>query len=403
MNTIWNQLYSDTQKLTKAASAHHVFSQDDIAFIEQRLKRILHAFLSQEELHQGIKVYVDQQLNNKVVRQMASQKPTEDESLEEWCSSIFQEKKFGVVFNSLESYDNQLVERMCDIIQPLLQKAGMPLGGLSFLFFMGNYGFTPFGIHKEAKGEEGFLFHMGPSNKTFYTWDIDEYNQIDHNTEVFHNVEEMLPMAEPYELSPQSVMFVPNDLYHIANTEEFSFSVVMDYINPSREALETMIAKKITEEINDSPKNKEYLAPVNTSESLDWNQLFNTTTWEAKYKQALERYISRLKSNSGVLLPVIPDRSNYFTSENFSIEGKSVFTLLQFEDQNGQRYIMTRGREIPTKRNKNLGQVLKDLNTGKTFTFEALKNILLTEWELPDLYEFVSQLLEFDAVKKIDH
>ena len=33
--------------------------------------------------------------------------------------------------------------------------------------FIGNYGFTPFGVHKENIGEEGFLFHMGPGKKTF--------------------------------------------------------------------------------------------------------------------------------------------------------------------------------------------------------------------------------------------
>jgi len=111
---------------------------------------------------------------------------------------------------------------MCSIISPLLKKAGLPLGGLSFLFFMGNYGFTPFGIHKEAKGEEGFLFHLGPADKKFYTWDIEEYNKIEHNAKVFHEVDEMLPVAKCYELNRKSVMFIPHHLYHIGNTEDFS-------------------------------------------------------------------------------------------------------------------------------------------------------------------------------------
>jgi hypothetical protein len=267
---------------------------------------------------------------------------------------------------------------------------------------MGNYGFTPFGIHKEAKGEEGFLFHMGPSNKTFYTWDIEEYNAIEHNTEVFHNVSEMLPMAKPYELSPKSVMFIPNHLYHIANTEDFSFSVVMDYINPSREAMENMIAEKIANEIKDAPKNKDYFAPMDWNGSLDWNLLLDRTSWEEKYKHTLQRYVARLQSNHGILLPAIPEVGSNFRPEDFAIKGKPLFPLIEYQDQQQQLFVMTRGKEIPVKKNSNLSQVLTDLNEGKTFAFQDLKKLLLEDWELPNLYEFVSDLLEFAAVEKLE-
>lgn len=403
MKTPWEQLYSQSEQLTQATSIHEVFTQEDINFVESRLKIILDTFLTRGELNKGIKVYVNHELRNNVVDQMAQQKPTKEESLENWCSSIFGEEKFGVIFNSLESYDNHLVERMCRIMHPLLEKAGMPLGGLSFLFFMGNYGFTPFGIHKEAKGEEGFLFHMGPSNKTFYTWDIEEYNAIEHNTEVFHNIEEMLPQAKPYDLSPTSVMFIPNHLYHIANTEEFSFSVVMDYINPSREAMENMIAEKIASEIKDAPKNKDYFAPMDYKGSIDWDVLLNNRSWEEKYKETLKRYITRLQSNHGILLPAIPEVGSYFSTENFSIKAKSLFPLLEYEDLHGQLYVMVRGKEIPVKKNANLSKVLSYLNSGKTFKFEEFKNQLLGDWEISNVYEFVSDLLEFAGVEKIDH
>lgn len=400
MKDSWNQLYSDSEQFTKATSFHEVFTQDDIRFIESRLKVVLNTFLTLGELNKGIKVYVDKQLRNDYPMKMAEQKPTKKESLQDWCHSIFGEEKFGVVFNSLESYDNKLVERMCKIIHPLLEKAGMPLGGLSFLFFMGNYGFTPFGIHKEAKGEEGFLFHMGPNNKTFYTWDIEEYNAIEHNTEVFHNVEDMLPMAKSYELSPKSVMFIPNHLYHIANTEEFSFSVVMDYINPSREAIEKKIAKKIADEMTHRSNGNNYVPPMNWNSAPDWKVLYDRNSWEEKFKYALTRYITQLQSNHGVLLPAIQEVGNYIQSEHLAIQGKPLFPLLSYEDAQQQYFLMARGREIPIKKNAHLSKVLKDLNCGQTFTFEELKTHLLDDWELSDIYELVSYLLLYDAVEK---
>ncbi len=402
MSDHWHQLYGQSEKLTQATSIHNAFSDDDITFVEQRLKNVLKRFLEKGELHKGFKVYVDQKLDNSYIKRMAEQPPSGNESIHDWCMSIFGDQKFGFIFNSLESYDNGLVERMCNIVHPLLEQAGMPLGGLSFLFFMGNYGFTPFGIHKEAKGEEGFLFHMGPSPKTFYTWDIEEYNAIEHNTEVFHNVDEMLPLAESYELSPKSVMFIPNHLYHIANTDEFSFSVVMDYINPSRHALETMIAQNIAEEMKDSAKNKSYLSPVSLNNVLEKSIIQSESSWEEKYNHTLQRYISRLKSNHGILLPAIPEVGNYISGDQFKITGKNLFPLIEYVDQNEQQYVMVRGREVPVEKNNKLSFVLERLNNGEWISFDELQKDLIGDWEIHHIFSFVSDLLEFDAIEKED-
>lgn len=402
MNQPWSQLYKESEQLTKAVSIHDVFTTEDISFVEQRLKLVLTKFLKKGELNKGLKVYVDQKLDHDYVEKMAAQTPTKEQSIENWCLSIFDDKKFGFVFNSLESYDNDLVERMCDIVHPLLQEAGIPLGGLSFLFFMGNYGFTPFGIHKEAKGEEGFLFHMGPHPKTFYTWDIEEYNRIEHNTEVFHNVEEMLPLAKSYELSLTSVMFIPNHLYHIANTEEFSFSVVMDYINPSQGALETMIAKEIANSEDISTKNPSYLSPISLDDELNVDILLPKHSWEEQYQNFLHRHIARLKSNGGILLPSILEILIGIPDYSLSIIGKKNFPLIEFTSYDGKSYVMARGNEIPTKKNKNLSAVLKELNQGRFFTFEQLNKRLSGDWELHHLYSFISDLLSFAAIEKVD-
>ena len=402
MNNAWNQLYKNSKQLTQGTSAHNVFSDEDIAFVEERLKQVFTTFLNKKETHRTMKVYVNQQLKQGYIDEMVKTQPKEDQSLEEWCASIFGDNKFGFIFNTIEAFDNALVERMCEIMHPILEKAGLPLGGLSFLFFMGNYGFTPFGIHKEAKGEEGFLFHMGPSPKTFYTWDIEEYNQIEHNTEVFHNVQEMLPSAESYELRPKSVMFIPNHLYHIANTEEFSFSVVMDYINPSRHALESLIAEKISEEMKDSSKITSYLSPISLKEPLDSSVLSSSPSWEEKYNRTLKRHLYRLKSNHGVLLPAIAESGNHITTDDFSIAGKPLFPVFEYTDQNDQSFLIIRGNEIRTKKNRKLASVLQDLNKGKEFSFQELKEILLEDWTLQHLYAFLDNLFRHAAIQKIE-
>jgi hypothetical protein len=215
-------------------------------------------------------------------------------------------------------------------------------------------------------------------------------------------VEEMLPIAKSYELAPKSVMFIPNHLYHIANTEEFSFSVVMDYINPSRHALEMTIAQNMAIEMKDSDRHKSYLRPISLAKNLGKDLIKSESSWEEKYNHTLERYISRLRSNHGILLPAIPEVGNYISGDQFLIQGKKLFPLIHYIDQNEQHFVMVRGREIPVEKNAKLSSVLDDLNSGNKISFDQLQKILLDDWQLHQIFSFVSDLLEFDAIEKED-
>ncbi|CAM1365523.1 conserved hypothetical protein [Tenacibaculum sediminilitoris] len=397
--TTWEQFYKNSENLTKPSAVENLLSNNDITFLKQELKNIINRFLDKGELHKGIKVYINNELQNGIAEEMAINKPKENETIEEWCGNFFRDKKFGVVFNSLETFSNELTERMCHIVAPLLQKAGMPLGGLSFLFFMGNYGFTPFGIHKEAKGEEGFLFHLGPNSKDFYTWDIEKYNQIEHNTQVFHEVDTMLSTSTKYPLKAKSAMFIPHHVYHIAKTDEFSLSVVMDYINPSRDYLEKKIATQIASKKLQKNPNVGYLPPVDiTTEELDWNPLLNPKTWEQQFKKALSKYITGLKSNAGVLQPSIVENKEGVPNPPFQITGKTTFPLLIHTESTEKTFVMARGNEVVVSNNSQLSTIIEKLNTGKTISFEELQNHLTPTWELMDVFDFVSQLARVGAI-----
>jgi hypothetical protein len=394
--SVWQQFYQNSKGLQLPSFSHNMFSDQDIHELKDLVKSILINFLEAGELHYGIKVYLNKELQNHWVQDMAERLPTEEESIEDWCKVIFGEKKFGVVFNSLESYSNELTEKMCTIISPLLQEAGLPLGGLSFLFFMGNYGFTPFGIHKEAVGEEGFLFHLGPAEKTFYTWDMEEYNRIAHNTKVFHNVDEMLPSAEPYQLKPRSMMFIPNHVYHIANTDEFSLSIVMDYINPSISKLEQMIAKDIASQVEITP-NANYVNPI--GQEVNWDNLLDKASWEKRYRSAMEKRIKKLKSNAGVLKPSLLDKRSLFPKDTDHFRGKHVFPLIDHEKGNGRTLILARGHEIEVKSHPDLSQILSKLNGQEKMNMDFLINVMQPAWDHIDIYSFVQELLAVQATE----
>jgi hypothetical protein len=76
--------------------------------------------------------------------------------------------------------------------------------------------------------------------------------------------------------------------------------------------------------------------------------------------------------------------------------------LIEYVDQNEQHYVMVRGREIPVEKNTKLSAVLDDLNSGNKISFDQLQKILLDDWQLHQIFSFVSDLLEFDAIEKED-
>jgi hypothetical protein len=107
-------------------------------------------------------------------------------------------------------------------------------GGLAFLCFVGNYDYTPFGVHKEILGEEGFLFHMGPNDKTFYIWDTSKFYELSKGEDLCSVSEEVLGEAgHVFILKPGDVLCIPSKKFHIGQTVECSSSMVMDFINPS--------------------------------------------------------------------------------------------------------------------------------------------------------------------------
>lgn len=396
---LWKQLHDETEGLKKPGALNDLISPQVIPELERGIIRVINRFLDEGAWHLGLKIFIQKELRNDLAHRLDANRPKEEEGLERWAQQIFEEQKFGIVFNSLEKYDNEFSELLCTMVHPLLKVAGLPLGGVSFLFFMGNYGFTPFGIHKDAKGEEGFLFHLGPGIKEFYSWDIEALNKIEHYTKVFHDIDEMLPSSKKHELLPGSVMFIPSQVYHIGRSDTFSLSIVMDYINPSKDYLYKELAIEIAEEPVLPTEKSHFLNPLPTSKDkpipedyIDSDSLSN------KFLHALQKRIAKLQSQAGMLLSGIAGKNKILPNGDFKFRGKPVFPITFYKNDAGKVILFARGHAINITDNKNILRVITELNNGKIFSFQSLKNQDLSDWDLIDIYGFLNDLYQFDAI-----
>lgn len=396
----WGILLKDTCQLTKPTLLNQVVSEDTRAELILLITGVIREYLKKKDLHIGLKIYVNQKLRNDKTALMASDPPLDIESLESWSQRIFGDQKFGMIMNSLEDYSNSFAEMAALIAEPILEQAGLPLGGLSFLFFMGNYGFTPFGVHKESAGEEGFLFHLGPNNKQFYTWDTSEYNAVQHNTQVFHDFEKMLPDAKIYELSSGDAMFIPHQVYHIANTSEFSISFVMDYVNPSFETFESQLALAVSSEVRETGGSMPPLQ-MNSHDS-EWGLLLNHESLKEKLETALRRKILTLKSNGGILKKSKPSNT-LIPNGSFSVKGKRIFPIFYEEQANSTMLIFARGHRFSKMKHPKLSHLINLLNKGEVLSFELIKETFQPKWDLIEIFGFIGDLLRVEAITIESH
>ncbi len=396
-SSTWKSLLDNSNNLSKPTQAKQLVSTNDISEIKLLLIKVLKGFLAKEDLHVGLKTYINNELRNDVIEKMIANPPNLEHSLEDWSQQIFGDQKFGMVLIGLEEYSNSFAEKAATIVRPLLEISGLPLDGLSFLFFMGNYGFTPFGIHKESTGEDGILFHLGPENKEFYTWDDPKYNSIEHNSEVFHNVSEMLTEGKAYELEPGDAMVIPHYVYHIGNTPKFSLSFVLDYVNPPKDRFENEIIKETAKEA--LLNHVEYQKPIklNTSQS-DLNDVLDFHSIQKKIEIALTRKILGLKSNGGIRRISNKTHARIPQIETFSIRGKEVFPIHIDLPNTKETLIFARGHRIVLKNHPMLPQLIRQLNKLEYITITSIRELMEPIWDLVEVYSFIQELLSVEAI-----
>lgn len=262
---------------------------------------------------------------------------------------------------------------------------------------MGNYGFTPFGIHKESTGEDGVLFHLGPENKEFYTWDNPKYNAINHNSEVFHNVLELISDSELFELQSGDAMFIPHYVYHVANTPKFSVSFVLDYINPPKDRFENNLIEETG--IEKLIHKNEYEKPI-IFNSLEpsFKDIIDFKSIQKKIEITLARKIMAIKSNGGIFRKSINSKIRIPQTVNFSIVVKKIFPIYVDTQELPKIILFARGHRILMKQNDTVITVVEKLNTGKSLSFSEIKQLLEPTLELIDIYGFIQELLSTDAI-----
>lgn len=402
-----------TETLTKTSVFKDCISKDETTLMREEIMSILRLLCELQTTQFGFRVYVEgKQLLKKEMQALFDTPPKIGESITEWSTRIFGDKKFGMIINRGEKLNNELAIRMAHKISPLLEQVGTPLLGVNFTIFIGNYGWTPLGIHTDAPGESVTHFHLGPGDKTMYTWNKEEYEELAGDKKYNNkDVEKFLPYANVHPFKEGDLYYMPSNEFHIGRSDELSIGLTLWLNNHQKKDL----AKKLMNVVLD-----QYLEENEDTMSPDKNPLEDLSAAEQAlaliklpediknlpFNEVMENvfkdYRYSLYSNSGYWTRPFPkeDETKYTLEDSFVLVKPFVMKYVETLDRKNI-YIYVRGTKVVLNNHACIKTLIETINKGEVMTIKEAFAILDSEWDDNIGFYIINLLDTHNGIRKL--
>ncbi|WP_271782544.1 hypothetical protein [Aquimarina algiphila] len=389
----WDAFLAKTENLSKTTVFKDSLTKEETKEMRESLMEILRDLANLRTGRYGYRVYEDGVVLNEVeMNRIYDSPPLKDEPIDEWVKRTFGNKKFGMIINEGERFNLDLSKKMALRTKPLLDKVGFPKEGVNFSIFIGNYGWTPLGIHQDSAGENVIHFHLGPGPKTMYTWKDEEFRElVDVGTYDNHDVKPLLKHATEFKFEEGDLYFMPTGEFHIGHSDELSLSVTFWQYNHTK----FRFARRIHNMIMDQfiKESEELVTPdrnelENTSGMQDVLSTFQFTDEmdDFSYKELLAEMYKDLRysinSNAGYRTSPFPK-----TEEDSQLDINDAFIIetpfkIQYRESNDKikLFAYVRGHKFSLNNFECIALMIDEINKGKEITVRQLLNILNEEW-----------------------
>lgn len=78
----WKTFYNESNRLKKPAKANQLISKKDTTDIKRLLINVLNGFFAKNDIHIGLKAYINNELRNDYIEKMVANPPRLEDSLE---------------------------------------------------------------------------------------------------------------------------------------------------------------------------------------------------------------------------------------------------------------------------------------------------------------------------------
>lgn len=411
-NDWWEKFLALSENFTKTLVIKDVLSNNEVdQFNKWTLNALKEVFLRQN-INYDFRLYLGSvsQSFQYLKENLFIHLPKENDTPQSWAERIFcNDEKFAIIMNSSEKFSDEMAVKISEYYAPLIEKAGVPLRGLNITIFIGNYGFTPLGIHKDHPGEHVMHLHLGPANKIMYNWELEEYEKMTNNAQNNQNITPLLDFANKYEFSTRDIYYMPWNKYHIGNTEELSIGISVWFNHlPFRKLMPNMLRsfrrqifsesdKSATEFISpfflsngtdpdDSQSQFHQMASLLDEASIDYNNSFGTVV-----RKVYEDYCISLLSNQGWnTVPISRDKilkneeNEHIDDIVFADEDKicaiEPFKIKYKQIDENTISLFIRGNKIDLKYHPEILKIIETINLSEAISVGKLLEGLNKSW-----------------------
>lgn len=231
----WFKFIEKNYSFSETKVYKNVFDKNLLKTLNEGVFEMLTSRINRLDINSGFRVYKDGiELNDSQIRQLLKgNKLKKDEDIESYCNRVFG-KNFGIITNYCEKHSEILAETILKSIKPLFDIIGLPPWGIELTTFIGNYGWTPLGIHTDNTGENVLHYHLGPGKKTMHVWDEEIYKEVGKGIHNNKNIKPLLRYSNKYEFDSGDLYYMPWNKHHVGYTQEFSIGVTLWFNNPTR-------------------------------------------------------------------------------------------------------------------------------------------------------------------------
>jgi hypothetical protein len=162
-----------------------------------------------------LRAYVKGQMVPSIERKIWTSPQDKRSSFDDWFRWVFDSVHSGFILNGAERWALGASAKLARWLRPQLLKADPLKLRLEMVLFAGDYGFTPFGVHRDAPCVSVIHFNLGPHAKDIYIFenegDLPKFSQIRD--------------AKRYQIKPGDGFLLPANYAHIGDSASFSVDI----------------------------------------------------------------------------------------------------------------------------------------------------------------------------------
>jgi hypothetical protein len=345
-----------------------------------------------------IRAYVDGRHCDRLEALVRREPPRPDEPLEDWLSRLSGSAGSGLVINEAERWSDAVARRIARFVQPILQKFCSPQIAVEVALFIGDYGYTPFGAHRDRDWHRSLHFHVGPHPKRFVVWDVAVYEALTGQSSNHHDPGAIASHGVAYDVTSGDVFLLPPHNFHVGKTLGFSMDAAIILTKVTKKQALREAGEQALERLIDAEE--DLSSSAFEAEPADYltAHVAPEKSVQAWIDQAVEEFSLLRASNAGLRFPGFgrhPVEADALSRT--AVQLTSPFRI-HARTQGASLTLYARHRRIQLRHSLALTELVSLLDSGRVFRVADLARRFEEHLSGDALVGLISRLVEIGAV-----